>query len=181
MAARNGSTIMGLEPGQRVRLRTLLYGMMLPSGNDAAEQVAVALAGSREQYVDWMNDAVDALGLQDTHFVTPSGMDARGHYSSAYDMAVLARRAMQLPVFRDLAAAAEYHADGFTMHNLNRLLGHYDGADGVKIGSTPAAGKTMVASATRDGHRIYVTLLRSRDLPGDAQAMLDWVWRTFAW
>ena len=66
---------MGLEPDDHVKLETLLYGMMLPSGNDAAEQVAVSLAGSREQYVGWMNEKVAALHLRDTHFVTPSGMD----------------------------------------------------------------------------------------------------------
>jgi len=70
---------------------TLLFGMMLPSGNDAAEQVAVSLAGSREQYVGWMNDRVAALHLRDTHFVTPSGMDADEHYSSAYDVGTMPR------------------------------------------------------------------------------------------
>jgi D-alanyl-D-alanine carboxypeptidase len=164
-----------------VQLQTLLYGMMLPSGNDAAEQVALALAGSRERYVAWMNDEVAALGLQDTHFVTPSGMDSRNQYSSAYDMAVLARHAMQNPTFRTLAAAATYRGEGFSMQNLNRLIGRYAGADGVKIGSTPAAGKTMVASATRGDHRVYVSLLHSRDLVGDSEALLDWAWRAFAW
>jgi LysM repeat protein len=181
MAARDGSSIMGVEPGQRVHLRTLLYGMMLPSGNDAAEQIALSLAGSREQFVAWMNEEVDSLELQDTHFVTPSGMDAPGQYSSAYDMARLARYAMQNPTFRMLAAAATYRADGFSLRNLNRLIGHYDGADGVKIGSTPAAGRTIVASAARGGHRVFASLLHSRDLSGDSEALLDWVWRTFAW
>ena len=87
--------------------------MMLPSGNDAAEQVAVALADSREQYVDWMNQEAAALGLKDTHFVNPSGMDADGHYSSAYDMAMLARYAMRNATFRDLAGTKHYTGDGF--------------------------------------------------------------------
>jgi LysM repeat protein len=181
MAARDGSSIMGLEPGQRVSLRTLLFGMMLPSGNDAAEQVAGVLAGSRQEYVAWMNQKVAALGLRDTHFVNPSGMDAAGHYTSAYDIAVLARDAMQDARFRELAGAGTYHGDGFSMRNLNRLIGAYPGADGVKIGSTTRAGKTMVASATRNGNQVYVSLLHSRDLPGDGTALLNWVWQSFRW
>ena len=181
MAARDHSSIMGLEPGREVSLMTLLYGMMLPSGNDAAEQVALALGGSREEYLGWMNQKVAELGLQDTHFVNPSGMDAADHYSSAYDMALLGRFAMQNETFRRLAGATTYRGDGYTMSNLNRLLGAYPGADGIKIGLTRAAGRTIVASASRDGHRVYVSLMRSRDLPGDSRLLYDWVWRTFEW
>src|ERR671932_308818 len=107
-----------------------------------------------------MNDEAESLGLKDTHFVNPSGMDAAGHYSSAYDMAMLARYAMQ---------------------NLNRLLGAYPGADGVKIGYTDAAQKTIVASATRDGHRVFISLMHSQDLVGDCTALFNWVWDSFAW
>jgi D-alanyl-D-alanine carboxypeptidase/LysM repeat protein len=181
MAARDGSSIMGLEPGENVSLATLLFGMMLPSGNDAAEQVALSLAGSRAAFVEWMNQRVAKLGLRDTHFVNPSGMDASGHYSTAYDMALLGREAMRNEAFRELARAATYRGDGYRMTNLNRLIGVYPGADGIKIGSTRRAGKTIVASAARNGHRVYVALLRSSDLPGDSTRLFDWTWRTFAW
>jgi hypothetical protein len=181
MVARDGSSTMGIEPGLSVSLDTLLHGMMLPSGNDAAEQVAVSLGGTREQYVQWMNDEAAALGLKDTHFVNPSGMDADGHYSSAYDMAMLARYAMRNATFRDLAADVSYSGDGFKMANLNRLLGVYPGADGVKIGFTDAAQKTFVASALHDGHRVFVSLMRSEDLPGDSSALFNWVWDNFTW
>jgi D-alanyl-D-alanine carboxypeptidase len=181
LVACDGSSVMGLEPGDHVTLETLLYGMMLPSGNDAAEQVAVSLAGSREQYVAWMNEKVAALHLHDTHFVTPSGMDADEHYSSAYDMALWARYGMQKPEFRTIVATPRKVSDEYYMHNLNPLLGVYDGADGVKIGYTDIAGRTIVASATRDGHRVYVSLMRSRNLAGDCIALFDWVWKTFRW
>jgi hypothetical protein len=181
MVARDGSSTMGIEPGLTVTLDTLLHGMMLPSGNDAAEQVAVTLGGSRDQYVDWMNQEVASLGLKDTHFVNPSGMDADGHYSSAYDMAMLARYAMRNATFRDLAADMSYSGDGFKMANLNRLLGVYPGADGVKIGFTDAAQKTFVASAVHDGHRVFVSLMRSEDLPGDSSALFNWVWDNYTW
>jgi D-alanyl-D-alanine carboxypeptidase len=181
MAARDGSSTMGIEPGHTVSLDTLLHGMMLPSGNDAAEQVAVALADSREQYIDWMNQEVAALGLKNTHFVNPSGMDAAGHYSSAYDMAMLARYAMRNATFRDLAGTSRYTGDGFPMQNLNRLLDLYPGADGVKIGFTDAAQKTIVASATHSGHHVFVSLMHSQDLVGDCTQLFDWVWGNFAW
>jgi len=181
MVARDGSSTMGIEPGRTVSLNTLLHGMMLPSGNDAAEQVALSLGGSREQYVQWMNDEAAALGLKDTHFVNPSGMDASGHYSSAYDMAMLARYDMHNSKFRELAGAITYSGDGFKMANLNRLLGVYQGADGVKIGYTDAAQKTIIASAVHDGHRVYVSLMHSEDLPGDCTALFNWVWDNFTW
>ena len=181
MAAADGSSTMGLEPGEQVKLETLLYGMMLPSGNDAAEQVARSLAGSRAAFVDWMNQEVESLGLKNTHFVNPSGMDASGHYSSAYDMAILGRYAMRNSTFRALAAATHYANDGYPMKNLNRLLGVYPGADGIKIGETDNAGKTIVASAVHDGHRVYVSLMHSADLAGDCTALFDWVWSAFNW
>jgi D-alanyl-D-alanine carboxypeptidase len=181
LVACDGSSVMGLEPGDHVRLETLLYGMMLPSGNDAAEQVARSLGGSRATFVGWMNQEVEALGLKNTHFVNPSGMDADGHYSSAYDMAMLARYAMNNPTFRTLAGTARYTSDGYPMKNLNRLLGFYPGADGVKIGETDNAGKTIVASAVHDGHRLYISLMHSADLAGDCAALFDWAWDAFSW
>jgi len=181
LVACDGSSVMGMEPNQHLKLETLLYGMMLPSGNDAAEQVAVSLAGSRETYVGWMNDRVASLGLHDTHFVTPSGMDADEHYSSAYDMAMLGRYAMQNPTFRILAAARSFVGDHYPMQNLNPLLGSYEGADGVKIGYTEIADHTIVGSVMRDGHRVYVALLGSRALLGDSALLFDWVWKTYRW
>jgi D-alanyl-D-alanine carboxypeptidase len=181
MVACDGSSVMGLEPNDQVTLETLLYGMMLPSGNDAAEQVAYSLAGSRDAYVAWMNEKVVSLQLHDTHFVTPSGMDANDHYSSAFDMAQVARYAMQNREFRQLAATPRFVGDDYYMHNLNPLISSYPGADGVKIGYTEIAGRTIVASASRDGHRVYVSLLGSRNPAGDCVALFDWVWKTFRW
>ncbi len=181
MVARDGSSVMGLEPGEQVSLETLLYGMMLPSGNDAAEQTALTIGGTRERFVDLMNQKVAWLGLKDTHFANPSGMDDPNHYSSAYDMAMLARYAMRNETFRKLAGAAYYYGDGYNLKNLNRLIGWYAGADGVKVGYTDIARKTFVASASRDGHRVFVSLMHSEDLVTDSQALFDWVWQSFNW
>jgi D-alanyl-D-alanine carboxypeptidase len=182
MAAADGSSIMGLTPGQRISIRTLLYGLLLPSGNDAAEQIALSAAESRDQFIGWMNStAAEDLGLQDTHFVNPSGLDANGHYSSAYDLAQLARRAMRDDVFREIVATPQIRAEGFVLAGHNPLIGVYRGADGVKTGTTDAAGKAIVGSAVRDGHRVYVVVLHSEDLLADSTALLDWVWQSFSW
>jgi serine-type D-Ala-D-Ala carboxypeptidase (penicillin-binding protein 5/6) len=182
MAARDGSSIMGLTPGQKLSIRTLLDGLLLPSGNDAAEQLAISVGDSRQVFIDWMNSlATDELGLQDTHFVNPSGLDADGHYSSAYDLAQLARRAMREDVVRQIVASPEIKAEGFVLDGHNPLIGAYPGADGVKTGSTDAAGHTIVGSAVRNGHRVFVVLMHSDDLLGDASALFDWTWQEFAW
>jgi hypothetical protein len=182
MAAADGSSIMGLQPGQRVTLQTLLDGLLLPSGNDAAEQLAVSVGESRDGFVDWMNSlATDELGLHDTHFVNPSGLDADGHYSSAYDLAELARRAMREDVFRQIVVTPEVRSDGFVLQGHNPLIGAYPGADGVKTGTTDNAGKVLVGSATRNGHRVYAVVMHSDDIQADTTALLDWAWQEFSW
>jgi D-alanyl-D-alanine carboxypeptidase len=181
MAAADGSSIMGLAPGPRLSVRTLLYGLLLPSGNDAAEQLAGGLSESRAQFVDSMNTRIAELGLRDTHFVNPSGLDAPNHYSSAYDLAHLARMAMRDETFREIVSSPAYAAEGFDLRGHNPLLGVYPGADGVKTGTTDQAGKAMVASVVRDGHRVFVVVIHSDDLVADCSALFDWAWATFNW
>lgn len=175
------STVMGLTPGDVVSLETLLYGLMLPSGNDAALAIARHVAGSEAAFVDLMNARVRALGLEDTQFRNPHGLDADGHYSSPYDLAVMARQGMQDPLFASVAATRYWQAEGYSLYNLNRLLGQYPGADGVKVGFTDNAGRCIVASATRDGHRVFVTLMRSNDPIGESRALLDYTFQSFRW
>jgi D-alanyl-D-alanine carboxypeptidase (penicillin-binding protein 5/6) len=182
MAEADGSSIMGLSPGQNLTVRTLLDGLLLPSGNDAAEQLAISLADSRAEFVGWMNSvATDELGLQDTHFVNPSGLDADGHYSSAYDLAQLARRAMREDVFRKIVASPEIKTQGLDLVGHNPLIGPYPGADGVKTGTTDNAGKVLVGSATRNGHRVYAVVMHSDDIEADTTALLDWAFQEFQW
>lgn len=178
------STLMGLESGDQFTMRDLLYGLMLPSGNDAALAIGRALAGSDSAFVQAMNDLAARLGLADTHFVNPHGLGRPGHYSSAHDLATLARYAMAMPEFQPLAATRGWTAHGsrvLSMWNLNPMLGRYPGADGVKTGYTRTSGKTLVVSATRDGHRVYVVLLNAPDREGDAEALLDWAFANHTW
>jgi serine-type D-Ala-D-Ala carboxypeptidase (penicillin-binding protein 5/6) len=164
-----------------VSLETLLYGLMLPSGNDAALAIARHVAGSDARFVELMNEKVRALGLEDSQFRNPHGLDEEGHYSSPYDLAMLARHGMQDPLFYNLAATRNRHADGFDLWNLNRLLGQYPGADGVKVGYTDEAGRCIVSSATRNGHRVFVTLIRSHDPVGESRLLLDYAFQNFRW
>ncbi|MGI9149759.1 MAG: D-alanyl-D-alanine carboxypeptidase family protein [Chloroflexota bacterium] len=182
MALSDGSSIMGLSPGQHVTIRTLLYGLLLPSGNDAAEQLARSVAASRDQFITWMNSvAADDLGLTDTHFVNPSGLDADGHFSSAYDLAQLGRRAMRQDAFSEIVATPQVKRQGFVLSGHNPLIGVYPGADGVKTGSTDAAGRVIVGSAVHAGHRVYVVVMHSDDPLADSMALFDWVWQSFSW
>jgi D-alanyl-D-alanine carboxypeptidase len=178
------STLMGIEGGDEFALLDLLYGLMLPSGNDAALAIGRAVAGSDRAFVDAMNGLAARLGLADTHFVNPHGLGRPGHYSSARDLAVLARYAMSLPEFQPLASTRYWVAEGsrtIAMGNLNPMLGAYAGADGVKTGYTRSAGKTLVVSVTRNGHRVYVVLLNAPERENDARLLLDWALANHTW
>ncbi|MBP1558374.1 MAG: D-alanyl-D-alanine carboxypeptidase [Oscillospiraceae bacterium] len=164
-AIRVEGSSMGLREGDTVTLRALCYGMMLASGNDAANAAAVCSAGSMEAFVEQMNERAAQLGMKDTHFVTPSGLDAEGHQSTAYDMALLMRAALQVPQFCEIAAAKtarlEYgnppYARSLTNHN--KLLWNCEGVMAGKTGFTKGAGRCLVSAAEREGiSLICVTL-----------------------
>ncbi len=176
------SSVMGLRPGDCFRERDLLYGLMLPSGNDAALALGRFQAGSDDAFVGRMNALVLRLGLGETHFENAHGLNASGHYSSAYDLAMLARYAMTLPDFAGAVSARQWTALGsrtIALTNTNTMLGGYLGADGVKTGFTEEAGRTMVASATRDGRRVFIALLNAPDRDADARKLFDWTFANF--
>jgi len=178
------SSVMGLQPGDEFTLRDLLYGLMLPSGNDAAIAIARHLSGSERAFALEMTNLARSLGLRDTRFANPHGLGSRGHYSSAYDMAILARYLMSNSTLRGVVAATSWTTSGsreITMRNVNSLLYSYEGADGVKTGFTRRAGKTDVASVVRDGHRVYVVLLDAPEREADAAALFDWVFASYVW
>ncbi|MSQ31214.1 MAG: D-alanyl-D-alanine carboxypeptidase [Dehalococcoidia bacterium] len=180
-----GSTVMGLVPGDRLTLEDLLYGLMLPSGNDAALALAEHVSGSTEAFVAAMNQRAADLGLVDTHFANPHGLDAAAHYTSAFDLAVLARVAMQRPDFRKIANTKYRVVMGavatYTLGTLNPLYDRLSGVDGVKTGYTRTARQTLVGSVTRDGHRVLVVVLRSSDRASDGAALLNWAFAAHAW
>jgi D-alanyl-D-alanine carboxypeptidase len=178
-------TTAGLVQGERMRVRDLFYGMLLPSGNDAAETLADATAGSVPAFAVMMNAEARRLHLFHSHFLVPHGLDVSGQYSTARDLAWLAHAFLRIPFLAQIVRTRSHTAsstDGaYTHHwqNLNQLLGRYPGAIGVKTGTTPAAGANLVASAVRGPHRIIAVLLG--DTPAnrypDASRLLDFGWR----
>lgn len=165
---------MGLVEGDSVTKRDLCYGMMLPSGNDAANATAVKVAGNVDAFVRMMNDKASEIGLSDTHFVTPSGLDdyTDDHYSTAYDMAMLARYAMQNEIFCEIcgteSACLEYGNPPYKrwLTNTNKLLKTCEGVCGVKTGFTDKAGRCLVSACERDGVKLICVTLNA---PNDWQ------------
>lgn len=174
-----GSTIY-LEVGEQQRLENLLYALMLESANDAGVAIAEHLAGSEERFVAWMNEKARALGATRTHFVNSHGLHDPAHLSTAYDLALIARYAMRNPTFRQIVAVEEKEIPGAPgnpprrLINRNRLLGYYEGANGVKNGFTEEAGLTNVASARRgETELIAVVLGAEGKLWTSSMALLD--------
>jgi D-alanyl-D-alanine carboxypeptidase len=176
LADETGSTVMGLVPGMEMSLLDLLYGLLLPSGNDAAIAIAKGVSGTQEAFVDLMNDKAQSLALEDTNFTNPHGLDEEGLHSSAHDMAMLARYVMQNDDLREISRSVSWQPnwDGPPVWNGNRFLTEYEGADGVKIGYTEESQQTIVASATRGGRQIIAALMRSQDRYTDSARLLDW-------
>ncbi|MCR5110596.1 MAG: D-alanyl-D-alanine carboxypeptidase [Ruminococcus sp.] len=175
---------MGLVDGDIVTKYALCVGMLLPSGNDAANATAVKLAGSQEKFAEMMNDKAAELGLSHTHFVTPSGLEGEGHKSSAYDMAMLAREALKNEVFRSICSsesmAVEFGNPPYKrwLKNTNKLLSMYDGVYGVKTGFTDEAGRCLVSACERDGIDLICVTLNDRNDWDDHMALYDFGFET---
>lgn len=177
-----------LALGEQRTLEELLYGLMLQSGNDAAVAIAEGLAGSVETFVDWMNRRAQELGLEHTRFADPHGLASRDHYTSARDLATLARVAMANPTFRRIVGTREYRMpwpekqSERVLYNHNRFLWRYEGATGVKNGYTSAARGALVASAQRDGVELIGVLLGAHPtgMYRDMAALMDWGFARFA-
>lgn len=176
LAATTDSTIMGLVPGTLLSVRDLLYGLLLPSGNDAAIALAEHVAGSVDAFVGLMNAEAAQLGLAGTHFANPHGLDAPDLYTSAQDIAMLGRELLHRPELAAIVRTPVYQPawDGPPLWNGNRLLQLYPGTIGVKIGYTDDASQTIVAAAERDGRSLIVSVLSSEDVYGDAITLFEW-------
>ena len=154
---------MYLREGEILTLQELLYGLMLSSGNDAAVALAIYCGGTVEGFVQLMNDKAFRLGLRDTHFENPNGLDSPHHYSTARDLAVLSAYAMNDPIFYRTVSTKSVRIGSRSLQNHNKLLWRLDGADGVKTGFTRAAGRVLVSSATRQGRRLICVTINDGD------------------
>ena len=153
---------MYLRPGEKLTLETLLYGLLLCSGNDAALAVTECMGGA-VPFVARMNEKAAELGMENTHFANPNGLDDEEHYSTAEDMARLAAAAMDDPVLRRVASTRTARIGGRTLTNHNKLLSRVEGCVGLKTGYTRAAGRTLVSCAERDGVRLVAVTLQDGD------------------
>lgn len=172
-AASADGTKVYLEPGEEKKLEDLVYGMLVNSGNDAAMAIAEYLGGSEAGFAKLMNLKARELGARHSHFVNPSGLPDEDHVTTAHDMALITRYAMEDATFRDIVATKEYpwEGDGWqpgAIVNHNRLLWDYEGATGVKNGYTKAAQQTFVATSERDGQQLIAVTLK---VPGSANVL----------
>lgn len=169
-----------LVPGEKITLHQLVYGLMLRSGNDAAQAIAEYLGGSLAGFARMMNQKVNSLGLKNTNFVNPHGLPHPDHYTTAYDLAKISAYALQNPVFTEIVSTRRIsvpwpnHDVPRVWYNKNRMLEIYEGADGVKTGWTRAAGRCLVASASRANLRLVAVVLNSPDDWRETAALLDY-------
>ena len=179
---------MWLRKNEKITVGDLLIGLLVPSAGDAALALARYHSGSDEAFVNEMNLRARDLGLADTHFINPIGLDAEGHYSSAYDLAILTQYALRFPDFRRIvntSVATVTSLDGkisHEMHNTNQLLNSYLDIRGVKTGTTDEAGESLINLAYHpDGHEVITVLLDSPDRFNESKILIDWAFRNFLW
>ena len=173
-----GSSIY-LKKGEKLTILELLYGLMLRSGNDAATALAIHCGGTVSGFAEMMNQKASSLGCTSSHFVNPSGLPSAEHYTTAYDLALIAREAMQNDIFAKIVSTKKITIpwNGFehdrVLINENKMLYNYDGANGIKTGYTIAAGRCLVSSAERNGMTLIAVVLGCRPMYEECSAMLD--------
>lgn len=171
---------LGLKPGEVIKLRDLLYGALLKSANDACVAIAEHLCGNEENFVWVMNEKAKEIGALETHFVNCHGLDTEEHYSTAYDLALIGRAAMENATFRELVKTPRIYIKSTQgkkekvriLLSKNRLLTTFEGSDGVKTGFTNGAGYCLVSSASRMGNRMIAVVLGDKNRWQDAKILL---------
>ena len=162
-AANTVGSRLGLHEGDKITYNDLLYGLMLCSGNDAAVQIAISIAGSVENFANLMNQKAEDLGLSNTHFVTPHGLDRDAHYTTALELAIITDNALKNSKICQVVSTKEYtvNINGYTktISNTNELLGYLNGVKGVKTGYTSKAGRCLVSYVNRDGFELITVVL----------------------
>ena len=173
-------TSIGLKVGYKIKLRDLVYSMLLESGNDAAVATAVYLSGSEQAFSEKMNEKAKSIGMTATNFVTASGLDDEAHYTCAYDMAMLAIAAINNPVFCEICSQKQYTFDyvspemRYTLSNHNRLLRTVEGVFGIKTGFTKKSGRCLVTAIERNGFTFVVVTLNAPNDWNDHKKLFDY-------
>jgi len=173
------ASFIGLSAGEQWTLEDLLYALLLPSDNAVAEVIAQHIAGSEEAFVALMNDQAARWGLKNTHFVNPHGLDAPGQYSTARDLAQIALHGLEQPVFAQIVGTREHQVGQRALKNLNQLLETYAGTQGVKTGTTDAAGECLVSAVSRPEGQAICVVLGSSDRYRDSRLLLDFYFTNY--
>ena len=166
-----------LIPKQKVKVIDLLYGTMLRSGNDAALALAnIAAKNNEEKFIVMMNEKADELGAYNTNFINPNGLHDDDHYTTAYDLALISKYAMENDVFREIVSTKKYKAESLNtvLYNKNKVVHQYEFGSGIKIGYTKAAGRCLVASAKKENTEIIVVVLNDNNWFEDSYKLFDW-------
>jgi serine-type D-Ala-D-Ala carboxypeptidase (penicillin-binding protein 5/6) len=173
-----GSTV-GYKKGEQISIRELVYGLMLRSGNDAAIALAEGIAGSVDEFMKLMNEYAISLGLVNTHFESPHGLDSENHYTTAYDLALITAKAKEVEEFNKIVSSKDINSNdsGFSrsFHNINKILWHIPNSNGVKTGYTGKAGKCLVTSIVHEGNDVIVVVLNSPGRWGETKKIYDYV------
>ena len=181
----SGDSKMGLKLGDQLTVRSLLFGLLLPSGNDAAYVLADNVTGGYEQFILAMNKKAESLHLYHTHFANPTGRDEDNHYTTVYDLGLLTQAALQNPLISEIVKTNWTQVYDFLgtkrypLQNVNELLTSYYGIFGVKTGYTEQAGQSLVAAAKRGNRSILTVVLNSRDRFGESTKLLDFGFENF--
>lgn len=176
-----------LRKGETMTSENLLYCLLVASANDAAEVLASNYPGGREAFLKQMNDYASEWGMTKSHFLNPTGVDQEGQYSTARDLAILAKQLLKDPLLSKIVATKEYTAYSVNgkithrMSNINLLLNQYPGVKGIKTGWTDLAGECLVAYVEKDNQKIISVILGSKDRFSETALLLDWVFRSFTW
>lgn len=161
-----GSTV-GYKANEEIALKELIFGLMFKSGNDAAIAIAEELGNSTEGFAEIMNHYARGIGILDSHFESPHGLDSSEHYSSAYDLAILTAKGMDYDLFREIVGSKQISKEKYNFtrdyNNINKILWKIPGANGVKTGYTGQAGKCLVSSVNNNGKDIIIVVLNCPD------------------
>ncbi len=181
-AASIWGSLMHLSAGEEITLKELMYGLLMRSGNDAAIAIGEHIAGSVDHFLEMMNQKAKEIGALNTNFTSPHGLDNTGHYTTAYDLAIITRYALNIPLFNEIVKTKSIQVGNRFLTNTNEMLTSYEGANGVKTGYTGKAGRCLVTSATRDGRRFISVVLfcDSRNLRAlSSKKILDYAFANY--
>lgn len=178
-AASIRGSVVGYRKGEEISIKELLYGLMLRSGNDAAIAIAEGISGSVEQFVRLMNEYATEIGLVDTHFESPHGLDSAMHYTTAYDLALATAKAKENDEFNKIVSSKDIDggSEGFSrgFHNINKILWQIPEANGVKTGYTGQAGKCLVTSINKDGNDIIIVVINCTQRWKETKRINDYI------